>query len=147
MRRRAIRRANGAIRRPVWQAAVDALAVLRDESPACYARVSGLLAEAPTRLAIGDETLGISASDGIVQLRHVAPAECRMALSLDAGSIVRLVEGTSTIEQLMALGMLDVRGHPDALLAFLGAARAVGDAGTRSVALQRIFERFRDQVA
>ncbi|MBK6490037.1 MAG: hypothetical protein IPF98_24965 [Gemmatimonadetes bacterium] len=133
-------------RRPAWQAAVDAMAVLRDESPDCYRRVSERMAEAPARLVVGDETLGITASDGIVHLRDVAPPGHLMEATLDASSVVRLVDGTSTIEQLMALSLLDVRGHPDALLAFLGAARAVGDAGTRSAALQRIFERFREQV-
>lgn len=132
--------------RPAWQAAIDAMAVLRDESPECYRRVTERLVAAPACLVVGDETLGISASDGIVHLRDVAPPGHQMEASLDPRSVVRLVDGTSTIEQLMALSLLDVRGHPDALLAFLGAARAVGDAGTRSVALQRIFERFREQV-
>ncbi|MCC6929077.1 MAG: hypothetical protein IT359_08825 [Gemmatimonadaceae bacterium] len=132
--------------RPAMRAAIDVLAVLRDESPQVYARVAELLAQAPAQLAIGDETLGVSAGHGIVALRDVAPDGWLMQVVLDYQSVVALVDGTVTLEQLLTFGLLDVRGHPDALLAFLAASRAVGAAGTRSSALQRIFERFRGEV-
>ena len=128
------------------RAAIDVLTVLRDEAPQVYARVAGLLAHAPAQLDIGEEVLGVSAGDGIVGLRDVAPDGRLMQVALDYHAVVALVDGTATLEQLMSFGLLDVRGHPDALLAFLTASRAVGAAGTRSSALQRIFERFRGEV-
>lgn len=128
------------------RAAIDVLTVLRDEAPPIYARVATLLVSAPAQLVIGDELLGVSAGDGIVTLRNVAPDGRQMQVHLDYQSVVSLLDGTTSLEQLMEYGLLDVRGHPDALLAFLTASRAVGQAGTRSSALQRIFERFRRDV-
>ncbi|MBK8648135.1 MAG: hypothetical protein IPN16_16665 [Gemmatimonadetes bacterium] len=143
-------RRGGALRdgrlRPAFRAAVDVLTVLRDEAPTTYHRAAVLLEAAPARVVVGEEVLGVSAGNGIVLLREDAPVARRMEVSLDHLALVRLVDGTTTLEQLLELGLLEVRGHPDALLAFLGAARAVGAAGTRSAALQRIFERFREEV-
>ncbi len=93
------------------RAAIDVLTVLRDEAPPVYARVAALLALAPAQLVIGDELLGVSAGDGIVTLRNVAPDGRQMQVHLDYQSVVSLLDGTTSLEQLMEYGLLDVRGQ------------------------------------
>lgn len=124
----------------------DALAVLRDESPAAYRAISEHLVAAPSLLHVGGEQIGLSADADVVRLRTTPPPAWRLEASLDAPSVVRLVDGTATIEGLMERGQLHIRGHPDALLAFLTATRVFSAAATRSSALQRLFERYREAV-
>lgn len=129
------------------RATLDALAILRDESPGTYRLVSLRLAASPADVTIDDERIGVLSAGGIVHVRSAPPASPSLVARLDRGGIIQLIDGTVTIEQLLARGRLEVRGHPDALLGFLSAARAIGDAATRSSALQRAFERFRDEGA
>lgn len=124
----------------------DALAILRDELPGTYQLVSLRLLAAPADITIEDERIGVLSAGGIVHVRSVPPASPLLVARLDRAGVIQLIDGTVTIEQLLARGRLEVRGHPDALLGFLSAARVIGDAATRSSALQRAFERYRDAV-
>jgi len=124
--------------------ALDALAILRDEAPGSYRLVSERLAGAPADLTVDGERIGVTSAGGIVQLRDVPPDRPLIIATVDRAGIIQLIDGTVTIEQLMERHRLHVRGHPDALLGFLSAARALADAATRSTALQRGFERYRE---
>lgn len=138
---------SGGPRQSTRQAALDALAVLRDEVPATYRAVAARLKASPASLLVDGETLGLQVVDGIVQLRAAPPSAPLLIASVDRAGVIQLVDGTATMEELLGQGRLQVRGHPDALLAFLSAARAFADASTRSSALQQTFERYRGHPA
>jgi hypothetical protein len=127
--------------------ALDALAILRDESPATYRQVSVQLAAAPADITVEGERIGVTSAGGIVRVRSVPPDAPLLVATVDRAGIVQLIDGTITIEQLLERRRLHVRGHPDALLGFLSAARAFADAATRSTALQRGFERYRESLS
>lgn len=128
------------------RAALDALAILRDESPDTYRLVSDRLAASPAELTVEGERIGVRSAHGIAHLQGVAPAAPLLVASIDRAGDIQLIDGTITLEQLLERQRLHVRGHPDALLGFLSAARAFADACTRSAALQRSFERYRESI-
>ncbi len=119
------------------------LALVRRESPAHFTRLRALLRTAPALCRIGPDAFAIVADAARIITRARPPAGGAIEIAVTPREIVRLVDGTTTLERSLVAGTVAVRANAEALLTLAGAARVFADVAAHSVALQRHFEAYR----
>lgn len=121
-----------------------ALDLFRDEAPAHYATVAERLRDAPGRYRVGVERFTMIAANGVVEVSDEWGAtDVAVRAEIAPRAILELVDGTVTLEQLLAREVLVIRASADALLALSAAVRAFVEGAILSRAMQLHFERYR----
>lgn len=123
------------------------LDLLRDESLDRYDRVAAELRGAAGRHEVSGERFTLRAAEGVVLVEpgwRAGHAVCTARLT--AGAIVQLVDGTTTVERLLADETLLLKGTADALLALAAALRVFMEGAALSDRQQRWFEAYREAV-
>lgn len=121
---------------------------LRAESPAQYERVRAEVRHAAGRYQVSGERFTLrAAADGSLAVEEGwdAPGTLLEA-EVTADAIVRLVDGTTTVERLLADETLVLKGPADAMLALAAALRAFVEGAALSHRQQRWFEEYRKTV-
>lgn len=121
-----------------------ALTVLRAEAPRRYAAMASSLRHAPARYQVGSERFTVVVcDDAIVASPGWRTIGTAVTTSVPARAIIALVDGTATLEDLVARDVLKVTAGPDALLALDHAARTLARVGIASSRMQAEFDRYR----
>jgi hypothetical protein len=124
-----------------------ALDVLRAEAPRRYTALAAALRRSPGKYQVGDERFTVSAADGRIRAAagwRMIDANTRVAIPPRA--LVDVIDGTTTLERLLARDILRLAADRDALLALDDAARILARAGIESAKLQAEFGYYRDWV-
>lgn len=124
-----------------------ALEVLRADEPRRYASLANALRRSPAKYEVGKERFTVCAADGRIRVA----AGWRMLganalVTIPPRALVAVIDGTTTLERLLALDILRIAADPDALLALDDAARILARAGIASAGLQAEFNRYSDWV-
>jgi hypothetical protein len=125
----------------------QALSLLAAESPGRYAELGRLLEPAPGVYQVDAEKFSVTVIDGRVAVAAGWPAApARVRVDATAEAALRLVDGTSTLEELLRREEVAIWGDSDAILNLSAAVRTFARAAVDSRSLQRHFERYRSWV-
>jgi len=124
-----------------------ALDVLRADAPRRYAAIASALRRSPAKYQIGAERFTLSATDGEVTV----DAGWRMLgseaeVTIPPRALVDVIDGTTTLERLIAKDVLRIAADRRALLALDQAARHLARAGIASARLRAEYDSYRDWV-
>lgn len=124
-----------------------ALDVLRADAPRRYAAIASALRRSPAKYEIGAERFTLSAADGEVSVDtgwRMLGSEAEVTIPPRA--LVEVIDGTTTLERLIAKDVLRIAADRKALLALDEAARHLARAGIASAKLRAEFDSYRDWV-
>jgi hypothetical protein len=123
------------------------LETVRRRSPGRFAEIAGCLERAPVRYAVGAERFTVRAAAERVSVRAgwAGPPSARIETSPHA--VLALVDGSATLEELLASEALVVRAVADVLLDLSTAATLFAAEASASPILARHFEEYRAWVA
>lgn len=124
-----------------------ALDALRTDAPRRYAAIASVLRRSPAKYQIGAERFTLSAADGEVSVDdgwRMLGSEAEVTIPPRA--LVDVIDGTTTLERLIAKDVLRITADRRALLALDAAARHLARAGIASAKLRAEFDSYRDWV-
>ena len=123
------------------------LQLLRAEFPERFAAVSALLAKIPGVYEVGRERFKVTAAEGRISVRKERNVKNpRVQANLDPKGILAMVDGTCTVQRLLAREQLILIADADALLTLSEVVRLVLESAIRSSTLQNHFEGYRKWV-
>jgi len=136
---------NGRHRRPASTAGFlrRCLEVLSDRDPPSYDQVRRHLIGTPAQYLVGTERFTVQVRGDRVLVRPGTAAATRIDVETSASDIVHLLDGTSSMAELVDRDLLRIRADADSLLDLSAAVRAFSDAAVGSPPLQQIFESYR----
>ena len=142
-----MRQTHGGSRRTTAVFLRSALVTIAADSPDRYADLVRHLNGAPGRYQIDDETFTVAVTDGEVVVA-AAHHNGSMPVRVDttARAMLCLVDGTSSLVELLAHEELMVRANPDALLSLDAAVRTFARTAVGSSKLRERFEEYRTWV-
>lgn len=127
--------------------AQEALAVLADEAVVHYREIARRLARVPGRLVVDSERLLVTSDSVTIQIAS-DESESRVAIEVKvaAADVVRMIDGTSMMETLLANDRLFIRGDEGTLLKIAEAVSIFLDGTLKRRAFAALFERYRTWV-
>lgn len=124
-----------------------ALRLLRAEFPERFAAVMTLLTKIPGVYRVGTEQFTVTAGEERISVRKERNVRNpRVQADLDPRVVLAIVDGTRTIQWLLAREQLILIADADALLTLGEVVRLVSESAIRSWTLQNHFERYRKWV-
>jgi hypothetical protein len=125
----------------------EALAILEVEAPAAYGTIARLLDDYPCRCEFVGEGFDVRGTGGRAEARHRRSGRSRVNVAATAGAVVRLLDGTVTLEGLLTTEELRVAGDAEGLMALATISELAIEGGLRSLDMLALFERFRAHAA
>jgi hypothetical protein len=121
-----------------------ALATIAADSPARYDELACHLKGAHGSYRVDDETFTVTV-DGreVVVAAGWGTASVSVKVDTTADALLRLVDGTVCLEELLDCEKLVIRANPDALLNLSAAVRVSSSAAVDSGKLQQHFDQYR----
>jgi hypothetical protein len=122
------------------------LDLLRDRDRSRYDQVRAHLLGSPGRYRVGAEQFTVQVRGDRVFVRKGRARTARIDVETSALDILRLMDGTSTMVELLGNDLLRIRADADSLLDLSSAVRAFFDAAVGCPPLHQVFEDYRTWV-
>jgi hypothetical protein len=125
----------------------SALATVAADAPDRYADLVRYLSGAPGRYRVDDETFTVAVEGGKVAVAAARDGgSVLVRVHITARALLRLVDGTASLAELLVREELMVRANPDALLNLDAAVRTFARAAVESGKLPERLEEYRTWV-
>jgi hypothetical protein len=120
-----------------------ALEIIARDDPPRHAALVAALRTLPGVYRAGDETFAVFVRDDAIAVGAELPAAAVLELAIEPPDVIRLLDGTATMEMLLAEDRLRIRAGADALLDLARLVSTTLRGALRLRALQDLFDEYR----